>query len=150
MENNNSFTVSEKVLFNTARSSLINICLIALLITGYLVLPMYIMRIIKTGWQPVTINHIVILLIGTFIIVLRNRFSLLVRTITLIGISISSSYFGLFSFGIVGSAFFGMGLFGCIVAALVIGKRAGFILLTVSTILFIFYTNYVFSKKPYF
>ncbi|HBD96134.1 MAG: hypothetical protein A2015_07375 [Spirochaetes bacterium GWF1_31_7] len=147
MENNNSFTVSEKVLFNTARSSLINICLIALLITGYLVLPMYIMRIIKTGWQPVTINHIVILLIGTFIIVLRNRFSLLVRTITLIGISISSSYFGLFSFGIVGSAFFGMGLFGCIVAALVIGKRAGFILLTVSTILFIFYTNYVFSKN---
>jgi hypothetical protein len=134
-------------LLDTARSHLVNICLITLLITGFAVLPMQISRVINSGLNPVSINHFFILSIGTPIILLRKKFSLLIRTITLLGISLLSSYFGLFSFGIVGSGFFGMGLVGCTVAALVIGKWLGFTILVLSAFIFLAFTQHVFYSE---
>ena len=120
-----------------ARSRLVNLCLIALLAVGVLVLPLFIYRIGEIGWTIGSYVHMFILLSGSVFIIFRKRFSLVIRAVGLLGFALVSAFSSLFSYGIVGSGFFGMGMLACIIAAITLGRLFGLIMLFISTGVFV-------------
>jgi signal transduction histidine kinase len=112
-------------LLSGARSRLVNVCYYTMVVMGYLVIPVFVLRVQTNGWGLSATIHAIIVPIGTVLAFFLPRFSLRTRSTLLILISLVSALGGLLTYGIVGSGFFGMAIMAVVVAAITLGQRAG-------------------------
>ncbi len=110
-----------------ARSRLVNVCYYALLAMGYLVIPVFVLRVHTIGWSLSATMHAVIVPIGTVLAFFLRRLSLRTRSIVLVVISLVSAVGGLLTYGIIGSGFVGMAMMAVVIATITLGQRSGIV-----------------------
>jgi PAS domain S-box-containing protein len=120
-------------LLEGARSRLVNVGYFALLAIGYLVVPVFILRVQTIGWGISSYIHFTVVPLGTIIALFYRKFSLRVRSVLLLFITTISAVGALLTYGIVGSGFFGMALMAVVMASIALGQRVGLAIMLIST-----------------
>jgi len=114
------------------RNNLINRVYLAFIIFYIPAAFFSVLRATQTGWQPIYLFHILIIVLGTIIVLVRKKLSLNLKTHLVCAIFLGICFFGAITFGISG------GYYCCIlpivISTLIFGKRIGYTYLAISII----------------